>query len=90
MEQWERWESERALSVGVRPLNPLFVNILRISPLPAIFCGDHLLSKLGKYRRINNLAASTKKAERYISYPAERSFAPLPLAHSVRGRRWAV
>jgi hypothetical protein len=41
--------------------NPLFVNILRTSPLPAIFCADPSISRVGKYRRINNLAASTKK-----------------------------
>jgi hypothetical protein len=41
--------------------NPLFWNILQLSRLSAIFCRDPRISEAGKYRRINNLAAVTKK-----------------------------
>jgi hypothetical protein len=70
--------------------NPLFVNILRISPLPAICCGDQLISKLGKYRRINNLAASIKKSREIYIIPSRAFIRAVPLAHSARGRRRPV
>jgi hypothetical protein len=77
-----RWNGTMGIGEGSisgnQAANPLFIKILRISPLPAIFCADPSISMVGKYGRINNLAASTKKTTGIYLIPSRAFVRAVP------------